>query len=430
MEKEEIYLPVPIDIYKDRYSVSNLGNVKSIKRNIIIKPYKLNGYYEVGLWYKSKRSTFTIHKLVALTFVENANNLLVKNHINGNKLDNNASNLEWCTYQENNIHSQKVLGKVKPAKVVNKLDLNGNFIKSYASAKLAADELNISVSTCRNICNQRKIRNGFRWEYAIDYRTVAPNGKSLEEYSKYIITSDGKVYSNHTKKYMVLRITEEGYITVGLFNNKLKKQKHYYVHVLVAKLYVDLIDGKDSVNHKDFNKANNDYTNLEWVTQSENAQHYQDAKFKQLQDLDRIKFEKQDKKIIEFEILDKSTKHGEKAVIMCDLNGNELKKYNSATIAAKEHNIDRSFLSKACKGKYKSAAGYSWKYEDISDKTIYNNLPKSIIMCDLNGNEIKKYPSILSAVKDNTIIKLHHVGITRVCNGKTQSYKGYTWKYG
>lgn len=62
-----------------------------------------------------------------------------------------------------------------------------------------------------------------------------------------------------------------GYPMICLFRNR--QQKAFYVHRLVAIHFVDNIDGKKEVNHIDGDKDNNVFSNLEWVTRSENQEH-------------------------------------------------------------------------------------------------------------------------------------------------------------
>lgn len=62
------------------------------------------------------------------------------------------------------------------------------------------------------------------------------------------------------------------YIYYNLVNDK-GKQEAYYAHRLVAEYFVDKVDGKNIINHKDGNKINNNYLNLEWCTYSENTLH-------------------------------------------------------------------------------------------------------------------------------------------------------------
>lgn len=85
---------------------------------------------------------------------------------------------------------------------------------------------------------------------------------------------DRKVY-NYIKKGIVLKPSDNGrgYKTVGLSNGK-TKMKHVYIHRLVAFAFIDKVEGKEFINHKDFDKTNNSVSNLEWVTRKENTMHF------------------------------------------------------------------------------------------------------------------------------------------------------------
>lgn len=86
------------------YEVSNMGNVKSYKRDKvngrILKPRNHNGYLSVVL-FNNKAKQFLTHKLVAQTFISNHENKPCVDHINTIKTDNRAENLRWVTYGEN-----------------------------------------------------------------------------------------------------------------------------------------------------------------------------------------------------------------------------------------------------------------------------------------------------------------------------------------
>jgi len=93
---------------KTTYKVTSDGKVFNYKTNKYLSPsYNHKGYKMVVLYVDGEPITRTIHKLVALAFIPNPDNLPVVNHINGVKTDNNYTNLEWCTYQYNTRHAWK-----------------------------------------------------------------------------------------------------------------------------------------------------------------------------------------------------------------------------------------------------------------------------------------------------------------------------------
>ena len=172
---EEIWKDIPN--YKG-YQVSNLGRVKSLpkktnnqfsNKEIILKPIRQKtGYYNVNISGK----IFGIHRLVALTFIDNLNNLPQVNHKDGNKSNNCVDNLEWCTASQNIKHAYKI-GLKKATnnhlkKKINQYDLNNNFIKEWESTKEIEKILKISHSAISMCCKKKKHYNtagGYIWRY-------------------------------------------------------------------------------------------------------------------------------------------------------------------------------------------------------------------------------------------------------------------------
>lgn len=94
--------------------------------------------------------------------------------------------------------------------------------------------------------------------------------KNISGFPGYQVTSSGKIINKHGR-ILKDRITKFGYIRAMLSVNK--KPKQLLVHRIVAEHFVPNPQNKPDVNHKDGNKKNNHYSNLEWVTKSENTKH-------------------------------------------------------------------------------------------------------------------------------------------------------------
>jgi hypothetical protein len=140
----------------DRYEVSDLGNIRSKRFKKPLKPVMNNaGYGRVQLS-SSKRRAF-IHRLVAIAFLGDRPGLQV-NHINGIKLDNRVSNLEWLTASENDLHAFKT-GLKRP--VLG----NCKLTESQAREIRSSNDDVLKLSTKFNVSPRtvRDIKNGVTW---------------------------------------------------------------------------------------------------------------------------------------------------------------------------------------------------------------------------------------------------------------------------
>jgi len=147
----------------DKYFVSSLGRFKN-KKGVIMSDYKPHhsGYILVRV----NIQKYALHRLVAQTFIPNLENKPFVNHIDGNKVNNSVSNLEWCTCSENNLHNHKAdLNKGHKRKIIQ-YDLEMNEIKKFDTIKEASKELSISLSCIKDVLKEKqKSSKGFIFKY-------------------------------------------------------------------------------------------------------------------------------------------------------------------------------------------------------------------------------------------------------------------------
>lgn len=169
---KEIWKDIPW--YEWLYQASNLGRIKNKISWAHLKWSKNDRWYvRVALNKNKIKKEFKIHRLIALSFLDNTENKPQINHINWIKYDNKLENLEWCTLSENQIHRYKVLKKGiskswlnKTSKKVNQYDLDWNLIKTWDCIKDIKRQLKIDDSSVIRCCKWKQFTSWwFTWKY-------------------------------------------------------------------------------------------------------------------------------------------------------------------------------------------------------------------------------------------------------------------------
>lgn len=198
------------------YLIRDDGTVWSKIRNRELKgTLQRNEYHTVYLSFNGKQYNFMIHRLVAEYFCENPNNYTIVHHKDGNKHNNQASNLEWVNSKINNAIENKKPSKGKSASRI--ADLTKNWIK-------------------------------------------------LSFNDNYAVNIDGEVAN--LKTGLIVRGSERnGYLRISIEN------KQYSIHRLIWETFNGIIPEGYCIDHIDGNRANNSISNLRLVTQSENMKN-------------------------------------------------------------------------------------------------------------------------------------------------------------
>lgn len=181
----------------NKYSVSNLGNVKRNEHYTIVSPtsqhpngskalyrekevkgYISNeGYKVVYLTINNRNRVIKkVHRLVAEAFLPNQDNLPQVNHKDENRLNNSVQNLEWCSAKYNANHGTRKEKLRKASGIqVAQYDLKGNLIRIWDSISQASKSFGTdTTSGIRRVCKQEPGRNtykGFIWKY-VDKKVI------------------------------------------------------------------------------------------------------------------------------------------------------------------------------------------------------------------------------------------------------------------
>lgn len=201
--------------YEGYYQVSNMGRVKSLDRMVnstrsstgfrlskgrILKTYfakygkcrknrdTAKPYELVHLYNGVQERAFSIHRLVALAFIPNPQNLPQINHKDENPANNRVENLEWCDgiYNANyGTRNERVSANRKDKTPVNQFSINGEFIAQYESLSMAAKSTNVRISLISAVCRGlQPSAAGFIWKFADgvkirERRYKAPNNRKV-----------------------------------------------------------------------------------------------------------------------------------------------------------------------------------------------------------------------------------------------------------
>lgn len=257
------------------YLISSYGRLwlKS-KRLAVLTPDK-NGFLAtmiINEFGASKR--VTLHWLVVTTFISTDNNYVKIAHKDGDKTNNRVDNLEYA-----------IRGVKNGNEGIIQYTLSAEYIATYDTREMAMLSINRRYDAFSNsltyACDRGTECYGFLWSnLGEELNGLKPlrfeslpgeEWKIIPEYPGYRISTHGRLMLKSGQLATSTPSDNDGYVSTNL-SSASGNIKAVRLHVLVAKAFLEPVEGKTIVNHIDGNRSNNCVSNLEWVTYQENAQ--------------------------------------------------------------------------------------------------------------------------------------------------------------
>lgn len=149
------------------YYISIDGKIYSSKLKRLLKlGDNPRGYKQIKLYKGKGYDFFLVHRLVAMTYIPNLENKPQVNHKDGNKINNNINNLEWCTNAENMYHCYHLSNNAHSnSKKIIQYNSFGDKIKIWVCISDAAKKYKTSSTSIIQAIKRKGKSRGFKWEY-------------------------------------------------------------------------------------------------------------------------------------------------------------------------------------------------------------------------------------------------------------------------
>ena len=324
---------------------------------------------------------FSIHSLVAMTFHGERPLGKVINHIDGNKGNNRKENLEYLTQSENILHAFDI-GLLCSRKAVTQYDMkSGKEIDSFKSITEASDKTGCSTTDISKVCNGEQLQShGFIFRYTED-------GPPDEAYLRNAI-------ENFWHKRPVIQ---------------------YDLNGKEIERFTSLADAGD--------KTNINRVNIGQVCRDVSLQckgfifRYEEDGPPSLENVEKVnRFYWKRRPVVQY-----------------DLDGKELGRFETIKAAADSVNLNPSSVQAVCNGKLVQCKGFLFRYikngapsKEELKKVRTCKGTRSVIQCDLKGQELARFESMSAASRATSI---NDSCISRACSGKLKQSGGFIWKY-
>lgn len=318
------------------YEISDKGKIKNVLTNHILSSYKNpDGYMKIRLSrYDGTYLSTYIHTLMGRVFIGEGEGLTI-DHIDGIRDHNELSNLRLATKTEQRQNTKNVK---RQGKKVNQIDSNNTVIKTWNTMRDAKDD-GFDSQGIRKSCRKGCLYKNFYWEFTdkqnLTNEKWVSSKKAFPEYEEVDVSSHGRI--RRTDGLSFAGYKRGQYMSVKMRTLKDKKYIAEQMHRVILSCFQSRRDDM-VVNHIDGNSLNNCLTNLEFVTQSQNALHAQKTG-----------------------LTPKNKNYRRVRVKQISLAGDFIAEFNSVREASAKTKTSETTISSVINGKGLTAGGFKWE---------------------------------------------------------------------
>lgn len=369
------FVPLCIEGIQNIYEINRLGQIRNKELNKYPKGSINNvGYHVISLKIgKNSYKTFSIHKLVAITFLPNPNNFPIVDHIDRDRKNNTVTNLRWSSYSDNSKNQNKSISRETNI-LYQKINDSGNVLAEYSPKELKKLGYNIQkITECIN--NSKKYKEYF-WRKSnkklIDYINKFNIDLSKEEWKvwkkpgfKEIKCSKNGLFETRHGISPGNDISTNNYYRIGIYDLNKKLVKTVSAHRIIYECWSgEEIDDTDIIDHISTDRMDNRFCNLKKGTAKDNQNN------------------------------PKTIQKREKPIYCYTVYGEFVKKYDSVTKAMLEFNNSshKCSIRDCCLGRKYSSQNYFWCFignENIILDHINNGIYQYKSKNDINPRNLR-----------------------------------------
>lgn len=308
------------EVRENYYEISNHGEIRRTADQFMmtIATDRIDQYRFINLVRSSdsesenRKVRVVVHRLIALSFLQNPNNLLTVDHINRDRQDNHVSNLRWASHSDQNANQNER----NRENIVDRISVEQlhpqtrEVVQQHESMTAAATAVNGTKSSISAACRSGKLIYGYYWQKTGQVQiteleaapapptnrgavfnelfneltleeTTPPDVTEVPEEWRPIVTKTGETINTHmiSNRGFIRSndrpdIVRQGARDRDAFRCEIRqngKKRTFGVHDLVASTYIRVPEDpkKEDVWHKNRDRSDNRVENLEWITKKE-----------------------------------------------------------------------------------------------------------------------------------------------------------------